>query len=104
MVFASRRVWVDPDEVNLFLTDDNYAKLDNLDHAQIGDVAIYKSPEGSIKHVGIIIERKVDIKAAQIQFKILSKWSVNPEFIHRPSEVFASYGQLSEIWTDRKEL
>jgi len=102
MVFATRRTWVDPEYVPRLLTDDNYRTL-SLDDAQIGDIAVYKSKTGEVTHVGVIIQRIEDIRHVQVTFRILSKWGPWAEFIHEPLDVYASYGTIAEVWTDRKQ-
>lgn len=104
MVFATRRTWIDPNEVRKFLEDDGYRRLRSLDNADIGDVVIYKDKTQLIQHVGIVASRKEDIATAQRSFVILSKWSICAEFLHKPDDVPEAWGILDEVWTDRKEL
>jgi hypothetical protein len=102
MVFATRRTWIDTEFVSQLLTDDEYRLLADKSQGQVGDIAVYKSTGGDICHVGIIIKRDVDFASGAVKFLILSKWACWAEFIHKPDEVFPSYGTLQEIWTDRR--
>lgn len=103
MVFASRRTWVDPDQVRKILSDDGYQRVGGIEQAEVGDVVLYIY-EGEIAHVGIIIERRENLREASISFKVLSKWGAHPEFIHHPDDVSPLWGELTEVWTDRKVL
>lgn len=102
MVFSTRRTWIEPSLVYKLLYDDDYVMLPSTDDAQVGDVAIYKTSAGVVKHVGIVIERKIDVAAAKPLFQILSKWGPWAEFIHKPGDIFPAWGSFVEAWTDRK--
>lgn len=104
MVFATRRTWIEPEYVPIFLGDDEYHMLPSIEDAEIGDVAIYKEESDEIKHVGVIIEKTENLIEGSMDFRILSKWGPWAEFIHQPNEIFDSWGQLTEIWTDRKSI
>ncbi len=102
MVFASRRTWIDTDDVQQILEEDEYRLLPGLfEKADIGDVVVYKE-SGKIEHVGIIIEKRENPAKAMVSIKILSKWGPWAEYIHDPEDVLPSFGKPVEVWTDRK--
>lgn len=102
MVFATRRTWVDPEHVAQLLYDDNYKQVKQITNAKLGDVVVYKANNGEILHVGIIIEKALNLITGTLEIKILSKWGPWAEFIHRPEEIYRPWGTLVEVWTDRK--
>jgi hypothetical protein len=104
MVFATRRTWVEPEYVPLFLNDDDYRRLPSLQEAEIGDIVVYKTESGEIAHVGIVAIRDQNVATGTTTFKILSKWGPWAEFVHDPDDVLPNFGQLAEVWTDRKSI
>src|SRR5580700_7258569 len=56
MVFANRRTWIEPDQVQLVFDDDGYRKLDRMNDAMPGDVAVYRDASNDIVHVGLIVD------------------------------------------------
>ena len=104
MVFATRRTWVEPNLVPTLLSDDGYRPLNRLEDGQVGDVAIYRTADNDIEHIGLIAERREDLEAATVSHRIMSKWGPWAEFLHEPDHVYSSYGELREIWTDRKQI
>ena len=104
MVFATRRTWVDPEHISIFLNDDGYRRLENINQTELGDVVVYRDNSGEIVHVGIIIEKRVDFSNAETRYKVLSKWGQWAEYIHDPDDVLPTFGHPSEYWTDRKNV
>lgn len=103
MVFASRRTWVDPDEVERILQEDGYRKLNRKAFAiEIGDVAVYQV-QGRPSHVGIVASAGIVTSDCEDQpVKILSKWGEYGEFIHEANEVPPLFGRVVDYWTDRR--
>ena len=104
MALASRRTWVDPDQVPLILSDDGYTQLATEAEARVGDLVLYKDASGQIRHIGVVIQRIENIASATVGVKILSKWGPWAEFVHDPRDVYMSWGTPSEYWTDRKAV
>jgi len=103
LVFASRRTWVDPEYIALILHGDEYQRVANIFDVKIGDIVLYKDNDGKdITHVGIVVEVIPEIITASFQFKVISKWGADGEYIHSTEDVPERLGHPSEYWTDRR--
>lgn len=105
MVFASRRTWVDPDQLSKIQTDDEYKELHDLKDARVGDVVVYgqKSTVDEITHVGIIVEMSSDIEHGQWKVTVMSQWGADGEYFHPLNAVPPTLGSFIKVLTDRKE-
>jgi hypothetical protein len=103
MVFGCRRTFIDVKYLERILKEDNYRKLDSIRAAEIGDVAVYKN-DGEAVHVGIVIEIERNLENATRTLVILSQWGQDGEWIHPQDCVPALFGQISEVWTDRRTI
>jgi hypothetical protein len=103
LVFASRRTWVDPEYIRLILRGDEYQRVANLFDVQIGDIVLYSANNGKgITHVGIVVEVIPQIRTGSFQFKVMSKWGADGEYIHFMEDVPKQLGHPCEYWTDRR--
>jgi hypothetical protein len=103
MVVASRRTWVDPEHLVRVLTDDGCRRLNGPEEAELGDVVIYRDPEGEPCHVGMVIRKNLVVPGSQQdQLTVVSKWGADGEYIHDVSKVPALLGTPAEYWTDRR--
>jgi hypothetical protein len=104
MVFANRRTAiVDGTEVEKILQDDGYHCVCRRSDAAIGDVILYrKAPKGEIAHVGIITKIDHDLKEGYISFEVLSQWGSNGEVFHPEDVVPPLFGNVREIWSERR--
>ncbi len=102
LVFASRRTWVDINQLGIIVEDDGYEKLANPNEVQIGDIALYKY-EGEVTHVGIIVRSESIGTTGTPVITVLSKWGVAGEYVHSVHDVPDVYGEAEEYWTERKE-
>jgi len=98
--FAARRTWIEPDHTRMILTEDGYTKLPGGDHAQVGDIVVYRHADEDA-HVGVLI-RIEDPLSMHRKLFILSKWGLFGEYTHPIDEVPALFGQPHEFWTDRR--
>lgn len=81
LTFGSRRTQIiDPAEVRKILTQDGYRKIDRADILS-GDIVVYVGPDGDIEHSGIVMD--VDKSMLILIPKVLSKWGVAHEVVHR---------------------
>lgn len=104
MVFATRRTWIDPDELKMILEDDEYRQLSPNEHVVPGDIVVYKDGSGAVSHVGIVSEIRVDLAIAKREVRVLSQWGRDGEYFHRVNDVPQGLGSPSEFWTDRRGL
>jgi hypothetical protein len=105
LVFASRRTWIDVDEIPTILDDDGYAHLEGLMEAKVGDVVVYGDPsDGEISHVGIIVRKEANVLNASWDVEVMSQWGADGEYIHPLDHVPALLGVPFQFWTDRKAL
>lgn len=102
LIFASRRTWVDTDQLELILNDDDYTKLPSLNNVVEGDVVIYKDNGGQITHVGLVSDVKPNLTDGSRVITILSQWGRDGEYFHRIDDVNFRLGIPAEAWTDRK--
>ena len=98
MIFASRRAWIEPEELKLIFDDDKYRKI-SRDELECGDIVIYtKGNERT--HVGLVTcVQRTDGQIGPIY--VLSKWGMNAEVEHRLDVVPAKYGRPSEYWSEK---
>ncbi len=81
LTFGSRRTQiVDPAEIRKILTQDSYKKIDRSEILP-GDIVVYVGPDGDIEHSGIVMD--VDKSMLFPIPKVLSKWGVAHEVVHR---------------------
>ncbi len=102
MIFASRRTWVDPDQLKVIYKDDNYRTLDNIDEASEGDVIIYKNGDNEITHVGLVSKVQPNPEDGSRDITVMSQWGKDGEYFHRIDDVSPFLGTPAEAWTDRK--
>ena len=100
MVFASRRTWVEPEELPKILSDDSYRKIKRTE-LQSGDVIIYRDDSNEVSHVGIVDEVIVKLEDGTKKVRVLSQWGADGEYFHLDYDVNPRLGQPSEYWTDR---
>jgi hypothetical protein len=103
MVFATRRTWIDPDQIPRILKDDEYKRLDDWNStACVGDIVLYRDEDNNIAHVGVIISIDPDFQSSKPSIRVLSKWGPWAEVIHELDDVLETFGAPAEIWTDRR--
>lgn len=100
MVVASRRVWVDPENLAQIFKDDRFRQLKDFTEAEFGDIVVYRDDKGAAVHVGIVYDKNLADKSPD-SLTVLSKWGGDGEYIHDMSYVPKVCGTPREIWTDR---
>lgn len=102
LIFASRRTNVDTDELSWILSDDDYKEVSE-DQVEVGDLIMYRPDHGqTANHVGIIVEIMPNIAAAQRNFRVLSQWGSNGEYLHEAADVPTNwYGKHLNYFTQR---
>ena len=101
MVFATRRTWVEPENLRMILEDDGYRKVLNESELQAGDVVVYRDDYGEVSHVGIVTEVRPNLAEATREVFVLSQWGQDGEYFHRADDVNPQLGKPSEYWTER---
>lgn len=106
LAFASRRTWVDLDQVRTILDDDGYAKVDKERDVRPGDVAVYLRPDDEYEHVAIVLHVEPDVERASFRFLVISKWGVNGEYIHDLRHIPMTGGVATriEFFSERRTL
>lgn len=102
MAFASRRTWVEPENVDLILREDGYQLLGGPHEVVPGDIVLYKNGDGEISHVGVVIERRPKVENGSWEIWIVSKWGRDGEYIHKIGDAPEILGQPSEYWSERR--
>ena len=98
MIFASRRAWIEINEIYSIFQEDGYHKIKYGDLG-VGDIVVYtleKSPE----HVGLVtnvLRKRGEISSVVV----LSKWGRDAEVLHPLHVVPASFGSASEFWSEK---
>jgi hypothetical protein len=98
MIFASRRVWIEIDDINKLLQEDGYRPI-SREQAVIGDVVLYKYNNGEPAHIGIIYA--IETIGQTLNIRVLSKWGRYPEFTHFLESVPDMLGRPLEYYTER---
>ncbi len=101
MVFANRRTVVDDTAVPIIFEDDGY-RIVERNQALPGDVVVYKDGRGRIRHVGLVLQKRLVATEDDDELVVLSQWGLNGEYQHLARDVPKVYGDLAEIWTERK--
>lgn len=101
MVFACRRVWVNPEHLGMILREDGYRRVMHESELQQGDVVVYRDSSGEVSHVGLVAEVNPNIRDANFQVTVLSQWGATGEYFHRVDDVTPILGHFSEYWTER---
>lgn len=104
MVFATRRTWVDTNQLSIILEDDDYRKLTSMEDVIEGDVIIYKGEEGQVTHVGLVSSVVPNLIEGSKTINVMSQWGHDGEYFHRIDDVNPLLGVPAEAWTDRKRL
>lgn len=98
MIFASRRAWIEPEELRLIFCDDKYHEI-TKEELECGDIVIY-TMNNERKHVGLVTS--VERTNGEIgPIWVLSKWGMNAEVAHRIDAVPSKYGKPSEYWSEK---
>lgn len=98
MIFASRRAFIDIDEIYSLLREDGYTRIES--HAVVeGDIVLYKYANKPT-HVALIISAERVGRTPSI--RVISKWGLDAEFIHFEHDVPELFGEPAEYYTDRK--
>lgn len=97
MVFASRRTFVDIDQLDMVLDDDDYRPITEGD-LERGDLVIYRDASGIATHVGLVVNVS---PMAKLEITVLSQWGSDGEYFHRADDVNPRFGTPTEYRTDR---
>jgi hypothetical protein len=98
LAFASRRTWVDEQEVRQVLMDDGYRPTSREDLRE-GDLVIYSTRPGGIDHVAVVTA--FDWTDPSVVW-VISQWGTDGEWKHRIDDVPGLCGSPAEFWTDRR--
>ena len=106
MVFAARRVVIEPDLIPMIFLDDEYHRVFERSRLQIGDLIIYKKSQvaGEIDHIGVIVNVELLLKSAEIKIQVLSQWGFEGEYLHDEENVPPHYGRYREYYSERRYL
>jgi hypothetical protein len=100
MIFAARRAWLELDHLYDIFSHDSYRRISRREVIE-GDVVVYKNNQ-NLTHVALIMQ--VVSVGETNNIRVLSKWGLDPEFIHFMEDVPDFMGQADEFWTDRAIL
>ena len=101
MVFGARRTVIEPEYVPWILFEDGYHQVPDENDLIVGDVVVYKTDNGEVGHVGIIVCIKTAVNPPRRNITVLSQWGLHGEFFHEIDDVKLEYGNQKEFWTDR---
>ena len=100
LVFASRRTFVEPEELVGILRDDEY-RMVHEDEVVAGDLIVYRDESEEVSHVGVVWEVRSNLRDATRSFVVLSQWGQSGEYVHDWTDVASQLGEPKEFWTDR---
>ncbi len=98
MIFSSRRAWIELDELQQILDEDDYNSI-RFEDVCAGDIVIY-TKGNSRRHVGLItsVERQGNELRRVL---VISKWGADGEIEHELNVVPKGYGEPTEYWSER---
>ncbi len=103
LVFASRRTSIPSfDQLNQILSDDEYEQVNEHRDVKIGDIVIYFDENMEPTHIGYVIRINKNFELATFNFKILSKWGYDGEYIHDIDDIPELYGKDCKFYSERK--
>lgn len=98
MIFSSRRAWIEIDELQQILNDDNYGKI-SLEQLDTGDIVIY-TKNSVRRHIGLVTH--IERERNEIRnIVVLSKWGADGEIEHYLNAVPKGYGDPTEFWSEK---
>ena len=106
LAFASRRTFIDPDQLDKIFQEDRYRILGETERPQTGDMVVYKNNLREALHIGIItcVTTNVDPSKPPYDIMVLSKWGPWGEYLHRIDYVPDALGTPQEYWTERQSV
>jgi hypothetical protein len=103
LIVASRRTWVDPDDLIRILKEDGYRELAGAEEAEAGDVVVYHDPYGKVCHAAIVVQKRLLVPGQQEELlTVLSKWGADGEYVHDLTALPGYLGSPVAFWTDRR--
>ena len=102
LIFASRRTRIEPNLVRWILQEDGYKPIDEQ-HTMVDDLVIYTLNKDEVVHIGRLIDKVLDEATNEYQWRILSKWGKDGEYLHKIKDVpqYLSYDGL-EFWSEKE--
>lgn len=104
LAFASRRTWIyDEAEVRKILEDDGYQPLPwDASIWDIGDVVLYRTDDGEISHVAVVVERRADLLSGDTVIQVISAWGESGEYLHPVAVVSPLLGRPFQVMSQRR--
>ena len=103
LIFASRRTTIPSfDQLKQILSDDEYEPVNEHRDVKIGDIVIYFDENTEPTHIGYVIRIDINIDLATFEFKILSKWGYDGEYLHDIDDIPESYGKDYKFYSESK--
>ncbi len=101
MIFASRRAWIEINEIYHIFREDGFCKI-SFDKLSVGDIVVYTS-DMAPAHVGLVTTvRRTDGNYGKISsVEVLSKWGRDAEILHPMHSVPSTLGTASEFWSEK---
>ena len=102
MVFATRRVHIDDQQVRMILEEDGYREIEEAE-AKGDDIVVY-TLSSEVIHVGRIFGNAPPDEYGEIERIVLSKWGEDGEYFHKIKDLpEALQFDDWEIWTERRD-
>lgn len=102
MVFAARRAWIQPDELDMIFVDDEFEVVSGESQIMPGDLVVYQI-DREFAHVGVVLEKRPIVRSGDFEFLILSKWGADGEYIHALRDVPEVLGHPAQFLSERKK-
>lgn len=101
MVFACRRTCIEPEHFRLIVTDDGQVEISKITDSFPGDLAAYVDGKDEVVHVGVVLDRSVDVASASVNLRVLSQFGADGEYIHAADDLpeYLAGARLT-IWSE----
>lgn len=101
LAFASRRTWVDTDQLSMILDEDEYHRIRGPQEMQVGDLVVYRR-NGEAAHIAVVVKLEPLVATASWKVTVVSQWGADGEYVHPMEDVPELLGTPVEYWTDRR--
>ena len=105
MIFASRRTWIDPEELEMIFREDGFRIVNDIKDVFAGDIVVYGNPKTQQpEHIGLILDKAANLRDSTWDVKVLSQWGRDGEYVHEINSLPTLLGEVLSFWTDRVVL
>lgn len=103
MALANRRTCVEPEHVPMIFEDDGYVEIGPA-KAMPGDLVLYRTEEGEISHIAVVVSPAAIAESAseKLKIRVLSQWGADGEYLHDYADVNERLGKPDKFYSERR--